>query len=271
MKINILTTLPSFYDVLNTIAVLRRTTEKGIISVNITDINQYGKGGYKRIDDYPAGGGTGMILRADVLQSCIEDNLILHNIHYGDDVDSATSLENIKNADTLNDTQCTTGKSDKGNFFTQHTESYNLRNAMFICTSPRGIVFNQQMAENIATNVENLWILSNRFEGIDQRVIDYYNIQEVSIGDYILTGGDSAVLVMLESIVRLMDGAVGNNESIEEESFSKALDSMLEYDQFTTPATWNGMKIPEVLLSGNHAKIKEWRMQSSRKRTRERK
>jgi tRNA (guanine37-N1)-methyltransferase len=132
--------------------------------------------------------------------------------------------------------------------------------------SPRGKVFNQGLAEELALE-ENIIILCGRFEGIDERVIDEYNACEISMGDYILSGGEIASMAMLEAVLRLIPGILGNPETLNEESFNE---NLLEYPLYTRPENWRGRKVPEVLLSGNHAKIDSWRKAESTRITKER-
>lgn len=124
-----------------------------------------------------------------------------------------------------------------------------------IYMSPKGLPFTQKKARELAKE-ENLTIVCGRFEGIDERVIEAFNIEELSIGDYILTGGEQAAGIVLDAVVRLLPGVLGNNDSLEDESFENIL---LEYPQYTRPIEWEGRTVPEVLLSGHHQKIREWR------------
>ena len=135
----------------------------------------------------------------------------------------------------------------------------NHKKGRIIYMSPRGIPLSQKLAHELS-NEENLTIICGRFEGIDERVIEAYNIEEVSIGDYILTGGEQASLILLDAVVRLLPGVLGNVESIEDESFENHL---LEYPQYTRPIDWNGRKVPDILLSGHHKNIQEWRKQQA--------
>ena len=128
-----------------------------------------------------------------------------------------------------------------------------------IYMSPRGVPLTQKLAHELASE-ENLTIICGRFEGIDERVIEAYDIEEVSIGDYILTGGEQASQILLDAVVRLLPGVLGNNESLEDESFENYL---LEYPQYTRPIDWNGKKVPDVLLSGHHKNIQDWRKQQA--------
>ncbi|MBL0725621.1 MAG: tRNA (guanosine(37)-N1)-methyltransferase TrmD [Alphaproteobacteria bacterium] len=142
----------------------------------------------------------------------------------------------------------------------------NQKGKLFIYTSPRGLILNQGFAQKSATDVTDLYILCGRFEGIDQRIVEYYNIKEVSLGDFILFGGEVASFAILESIIRLLPGTISKS-TLQEESFSGELHNMLEYDQFTKPQKWKGKEIPHVLLSGNHSEIKKWRLKNAQYKT----
>lgn len=135
----------------------------------------------------------------------------------------------------------------------------NHASGRIIYMSPRGKPLNQDMVKKLSLEPE-MTIICGRFEGIDQRVIDAYNIEEISIGDYVLTGGEQAAQIMLDAVVRLIPNVLGNAESIENESFEAGL---LEHPQYTRPQVWEGMEVPEVLLSGHHKKILEWRKDKS--------
>jgi tRNA (guanine37-N1)-methyltransferase len=138
---------------------------------------------------------------------------------------------------------------------------------VIIFTTPAGELFTQETAHELAAN-EHLVFACGRYEGIDQRVVDHYSkdfeVKELSIGDYVLNGGEVATVVMIEAIVRLLPGVVGNAVSLEEESFSEGL---LEYPSYTKPQSWRGLEVPETLLSGHHAEIAKWRQEQSRLRT----
>jgi tRNA (guanine37-N1)-methyltransferase len=183
------------------------------------DLRQYGIGKHRNVDDTPAGGGAGMVLRADVLEAAIVD---------------ARS---------------------------------RARGAMpLIYLSPRGRPFRQEMAQSLA-KADGVTLLCGRFEGVDERVIEHFGIDEVSLGDFVMTGGELAAQAMIDATVRLLPGVLGNAESAVEESHSNGL---LEHPQYTKPAEWQGQTIPDVLLSGNHAKIAQWRRDMSEQLTRAR-
>ncbi len=131
--------------------------------------------------------------------------------------------------------------------------------------SPRGATLTQSKARQLST-LEEITIICGRFEGIDERVIEYYNIEEISIGDYILTGGEQAAQIMLDSVIRLLPDVLGNQDSLSDESFEN---NLLEYPQYTRPVEWNGLSVPEVLISGHHKNINIWRQQRSEEITKQ--
>jgi len=182
-------------------------------TINIRD---YATDKHKTVDDTTYGGGSGMLIKPDVLANSLDKNL--------------KTKEKI------------------------------------IYLSPRGKLFNQEMAKKIS-NEETVNLICGHFEGVDQRVIESRNIEEVSIGDFILSGGESAAFVILDAIIRLLPGVLGNETSTEEESFENGL---LEYPQYTKPQIWEEKTVPDVLLSGDHAKIKDWRLSQSEAITRDR-
>jgi len=149
----------------------------------------------------------------------------------------------------------------------------DLKNTKIYYMSPRGKVFNQKKVNDIIKN-ENIAIICGRYEGIDQRVIDEYNIEEISVGDFILTGGELPALTLIDCCVRCIDGVLGNHDSINNESFggisNSKYDNLLEYPLYTQPRNWRNKAVPEVLLSGNHQKIAEWQLEQSEKITKER-
>ena len=193
-----------------------KAMEKKIWDLKTVDIREYALDKHKTVDDTPYGGGSGMLLKPDVVAKSLDAN--------------------IKNGEKI--------------FY----------------LSPRGKVFNQNIAKEISKeNKVNL--ICGHFEGIDQRVLDNREIEEISIGDFILSGGETASYVFLDAILRLIPGVIGNEESKNEESFENGL---LEYPQYTKPQIWEEKSVPNVLLSGDHAKIKDWRLTQSKAITRHR-
>ncbi|KQB96935.1 tRNA (guanine-N1)-methyltransferase [Loktanella sp. 1ANDIMAR09] len=196
-----------------------KALQDGLWQLQTFDLRTYGIGKHRNVDDTPAGGGAGMVLRADVLEKAIKD--------------ARAGTKGI---------------------------------APLIYLSPRGRRFDQAMAREWA-RMDGVTMLCGRFEGVDERVLQHFGIQEVSLGDFVMTGGEIAAQAMIDATVRLLPGVLGNADSALEESFSSGL---LEHPQFTKPAEWQGHAIPDVLLSGNHAKIAEWRRAMAEKITRER-
>ncbi len=196
--------------------------ERGLWDLQTINLRDFGLGRHRTVDDTPAGGGAGMIMRADVV---------------ADALDHAA-------ANTPPDRQ----------------------KWPVVCLSPRGTLFSYDVARKWS-QARGVTLLCGRFEGIDERVIEEYRLEEISIGDFILTCGEVAAQVLIDATVRLIPRVLGNPDSIEEESFTAGL---LEYPQYTRPATWRGRGIPEVLLSGHHAEIAEWRRARSEELTRAR-
>ena len=196
-----------------------KALKDGKWQIETTDLRQFGIGKHRNVDDTPAGGGAGMVLRADVLGNAIDHTL----------------------------------RGARGNL-------------PLVYLSPRGRRFDQKMAR-AWSECDGVTMLCGRFEGVDQRVLDHYNIQEVSLGDFVLTGGEIAAQAMIDATVRLLPSVLGNAESIEDESHSGGL---LEHPQYTRPAEWMGRPIPDVLMSGHHGKIAEWRQAMSEELTKQR-
>ena len=182
-------------------------------TINIRD---YAIDKHKTVDDTPYGGGSGMLIKPDVLANSLDENI-------------------------------------------NHDEK-------IIYLSPKGKLFNQEKAKLLSTE-KSINLICGHFEGVDQRVIESRNIEEISIGDFVLSGGETAALILLDAILRLIPGIIGNKESVNEESFENGL---LEYPQYTKPQIWEEKNVPNVLLSGDHAKIKDWRLSKSEAITRDR-
>ena len=191
-----------------------KALDLGLWRLDAIDLRTFGIGKHRNVDDTPAGGGAGMVLRADVVDAALR---------------AAAGLP-------------------------------------VVYLSPRGRRFDQAMARDWAAG-PGITLLCGRFEGVDQRVLDHHNIAEVSLGDFVMTGGEIAAQAMLDATVRLLPGVLGNADSAVEESFS---DGLLEHPQYTRPAVWEGREIPAVLQSGNHAEIAKWRRAEAERITRER-
>ncbi|EQF53766.1 tRNA (guanine(37)-N(1))-methyltransferase [Clostridioides difficile P21] len=199
---------------------MKRAVEKGIIEVHIYNIRDFSNNKHKKVDDYPFGGGAGMVMTPQPIYDTYKHIITTHNIN----------------------------------------------NPSVIYLTPKGKVYNQSMAKQMSLK-EDIILLCGHYEGIDERIIDLIVTDEISIGDYVLTGGELPALIMIDSISRLIPGVLNQEESFEEESFK---DNLLEYPHYTRPRDFEGLKVPEVLLSGNHKKIDEWRREESIRITKER-
>jgi tRNA (guanine37-N1)-methyltransferase len=214
----VLTLFPEMFPGPLGVSLAGEALARAIWSIETRDIRAHGLGRYKAVDDTPAGGGPGMVMRADVLGACL---------------DSALS------------------KDDK-------------RPRLLL--TPRGAVFTQAKARALAAR-EGIVLICGRFEGVDERVIAARGLEEISVGDYVLSGGEIAAMAVIDACVRLLPGVMGKQASGIEESFENGL---LEYPQYTRPREWEGREIPEVLLSGDHAKIDAWRKAEAVRITQER-
>lgn len=214
MIIDILTIFPSMFDGFLSNSIIKRAIAKQIVEVNIIDIRPFSDDKNKRIDDYPIGGGAGLVMKCQPV------------------------LDALK--------------------------SRKKENSKVILMSPRGETFNQKLAHDLTNNNEHLILICGHYEGIDERINKYVD-QHISIGDYILTGGELASMVISDAIIRLLDGAI-NNESIVDESFENDL---LEYPQYTFPRVFEGEEVPAILFSGNHEAVRKWRLKESLRITKE--
>ena len=193
-----------------------KALENKLWNMKVVNIRDATTDKHKTVDDTPYGGGSGMLMKADVLANSLDQN-----------------------------------KTDGERIF---------------YLSPRGKKFDQNFAEELSKE-KSISLICGHFEGVDERVLSTRNIEEISIGDYVLSGGETAVFVVLDSILRLLPGVLGNDKSIDDESFQNGL---LEYPQYTKPQLWEEKSVPEVLMSGDHNKIKDWRLSQSEAITRDR-
>ncbi|MBR5804527.1 MAG: tRNA (guanosine(37)-N1)-methyltransferase TrmD [Clostridia bacterium] len=216
MKIDVLTIFPEMFGVFSSTSIIGRACENGILDIRAHDIREYTTNKHRKVDDYPYGGGAGMVMMAQPIYDCIED---------------------VRPDDF-------TGR--------------------VILMTPRGKQLTTDMARQFAS-FEHLIILCGHYEGIDERVSPLID-EEISIGDYILTGGEIPAMVFMDCVSRFIPGVLGSIDSVEEESFSN---NLLEYPQYTRPAEFRGMCVPEPLLNGNHKEIREWRLRMAEEKTKE--
>ena len=224
MKFHVMTLFPEMVEQGLHTSILGRAMDAGIISVNTVNIRDYSEDKHRHVDDYPYGGGAGMVMAAEPIAKCYE------------------AIAGAINQDG--------------------TEAVTKRTRVVYLT-PWGRVFDQQLAKELAGE-EELVFLCGHYEGVDERVLTEIVTDYVSIGDYVLSGGELPAMVMIDAIARMVPGVLTNEESGETESF---MNGLLEYPQYTRPEVWRDRPVPEVLLSGHHAKIAEWRMQRSIDRT----
>lgn len=236
MRIDAVSIFPQFFDVLD-LSLIGKAQREGRLSINRFDLRDYTSDKHRTVDSPPVGGGAGMVMKPEPWALALEDVL------------------------TRSAEPSIAGPVTPG------SERAAQRPTLIIPT-PAGEVFTQQTAQQLAEH-PHLVFAPGRFEGIDERVTDWagehFDVRRLSIGDYVLNGGEAAVVVMIEAITRLIPGVVGNAVSLEEESHS---DGLLEYPVYTKPAEWRTRAVPEVLLSGNHAKIAQWRSDQQVQRTR---
>lgn len=204
MKIDILTLFPEMFSPLKT-SLIGKAQEKNLVDIDIIDFREYSAEKHKKVDDYPFGGGAGMLIQAQPIY------------------DAIMAKKRI--------------------------------NSKVVYMSPKGKVLNQEMVERLAKE-EHLILLCGHYEGIDERAIELCVDEQISIGDYVLTGGELPAMVLVDSVLRYIPNVLHSSESTDEESFGGGL---LEYPQYTHPREFMGLEVPDVLISGNHAKIAKWR------------
>jgi len=208
MKIDVLTLFPEMFVPVKT-SMLGKAEEKGILEIRLTDIRDFSSNKHKKTDDYPFGGGGGMVMMPDPIFGALN-----------------------------------------------HIDA---KGKKIIYMSPRGKVLDEAKVKELS-QLDELVILCGHYEGVDQRVLDYWDAEEVSIGDYVLTGGELPAMVLIDSVARLLPGVLGNENSAMEESIYSGL---LEHPQYTQPREYEGMQVPEVLLNGNHKLIDEWKFREA--------
>ncbi|MEG0856081.1 MAG: tRNA (guanosine(37)-N1)-methyltransferase TrmD [Terrisporobacter sp.] len=217
MRFHIMTLFPEIFNSYMSESIMKRAMEKEIIEVHVYNIRDYSTNKHKKVDDYPFGGGAGMLMTPQPIYDTYKHIVDTHNI----------------------------------------------KSPRVVYLTPKGQVYKQEIASDLSSS-EDIILLCGHYEGIDQRIIDLIVTDEVSIGDYVLTGGELPALIMIDSIARLIPGVLSQNESFEEESFK---DDLLEYPHYTRPREFMGISVPDVLLSGNHQRIEKWRLKESIKIT----
>jgi tRNA (guanine37-N1)-methyltransferase len=217
MRIDILTLFPQMFDGLLNCSIIGRAIEHGLVDIKLHDIRAYTYDKHHIVDDYPYGGGAGMVLKPEPIFEAV------------DDINGELGLSSVST----------------------------------ILLSPQGRLFNQEIACKLA-GYRNLILICGHYEGVDERVAEHLVSDEISIGDYLLSGGEAAAMVVVDCVIRLLPGVLGSEASLVEDSH---IGGLLEYPQYTRPAVYRGWAVPEVLLSGDHGEIARWRRQQSLFRT----
>ena len=258
MNFHVLTLFPEMIENTFKESVTGKAMEKGIVSLQTINIRDFANNKYKHVDDYIYGGGSGMLMQAEPVFLAFEKALSDIGITYDD------YKESLKDSETSNELQ---NESESDDVQTDEVvnEEQKKRKLRVLYMSPQGRTFNQQMAEELSRE-DDVIILCGHYEGIDERAIELIKPEEVSIGDFVLTGGELAASIIMDAVTRLQPGALGSDESAVYESF---YDGLLEYPQYTRPEEFMGLTVPPVLLSGHHKNIETWRHEQALERTKE--
>lgn len=264
MKIDIVSVFPEYFEVLN-LSLLGKAQEKGLVEVTAHNLRDWTHDVHHSVDDTPVGGGAGMVMKPEVWGECLDELLHLEPTTIASDAneddDAALSSETQAPAESADGTAC---EADD--------PKTTVPGPVLIFPNPSAPLFTQQDATELS-HADHLLFGCGRYEGYDARIPRYYraqgvDVREYSIGDYVLNGGEVAVSVMLEAITRLLPGFMGNAASIVEESYTGE-NALLEHRQYTKPADWRGIKVPDVLLSGDHAKVDRFRRDEALAKTNE--
>ena len=218
MRIDVLTLFPEMFESPLAGSITGRARERKIVEVFLTNIRDYARDAYRKVDDKPYGGGAGMVMMPGPVFECFED---------------------------------VRGRASEA--------------GRVILLTPQGRRFDQKIARELSGE-KRLILISGRYEGFDERIRIGLGAEQISLGDYVISGGELAAMVVIDAVVRLLPGALGDEDSAADDSFSNGL---LEYPHYTRPEEFRGMKVPDILLSGNHGKIAEWRREQSLERTRQ--
>ncbi len=217
MRIDVLTLFPEMFESPLSYSILKRTQDKGLVDIVLTNIRDFSTDSYNKVDDKPYGGGPGMVMMPAPVFDCFE-----------------------------------------------YVEKLSPEKGRVILMTPQGQKFNQAKAVELSAE-DRLILITGRYEGFDERIRTGLNAEQISIGDFVLSGGELPAMIIIDTVVRLLGGALGDEDSAQDDSFSRGL---LEYPQYTRPEVFRNMKVPDILLSGDHAKIAEWRRRQALERTR---
>lgn len=235
MRIHVLTLFPGLFDGFLDETIVRIAQEKGALEVDLVDFREFATDRHRKVDDRPFGGGPGMLLMPDPIVRAVE---AIERARESVDHEAASRTR----------------------------ENLRREKPHRVMLTPTGAPLTQETVERLA-KLHELVLLCGRYEGFDERVRQVLDWEEISIGDYVLSGGEVPAMVVIDAIARLLPGVLGDDESVVRESFRNGL---LDYPQYTRPREYRGLEVPEVLLSGDHARIEAWRAEQARERTRRR-
>jgi len=216
IRIDVLTLFTEMFDSPLAFSIVKRARQNGLVEIVLSNIRDFAKDSYKKVDDKSYGGGAGMVMMCQPVFDCLE-----------------------------------------------YVQKQDSRPARIILLTPQGKKFDQRLAKELAAE-QRIILIAGHYEGFDERIRISAGAEEVSIGDYVLSGGELPAMVIIDAVVRLLPGALGDEDSAANDSFS---DGLLEYPQYTRPEDFNGLKVPDVLLSGNHKEIEKWRKQQALEKT----
>lgn len=246
MRIDVLTLFPEMFEGVFQASILGKARDKGIVKLNAVNFRLYANNKHNTVDDYPYGGGGGMVLKPEPIFAAVED--LAASVR---EEQAPFSTEGLHNDGLPEESQVHVQGGGEG------------KPPRVILMCPQGETFTQKKAEELA-NEERLIFVCGHYEGYDERIRQYLVTDELSIGDYVLTGGELPAMVVIDSVVRLLPGVLGNENSAVTDSFSTGL---LEYPHYTRPASFRGWDVPDVLISGHHENIDKWRRRQSLERT----
>ncbi|OGD78987.1 tRNA (guanosine(37)-N1)-methyltransferase TrmD [Candidatus Collierbacteria bacterium RIFOXYB1_FULL_49_13] len=230
MRIDILTIFPSMFEGVLNQSILKRAQEAGVITVAVHDLRDWTEDKHKSVDDSPFGGGAGMVMRVDVVDRAVND------------------LKNLTFIDTTPGSPPKLGGEG--------------RSPRVVLLDTKGEMFKQKKAKELS-KIDHLILIAPHYEGMDQRVHEHIADEVLCVGEYVLTGGEIPAMAVMDAVVRLLPGVLGNEESLTDESFSEQME--VEYPQYTRPAEYKGWKVPEILISGDHKKVNNWRREHAKK------
>jgi tRNA (guanine37-N1)-methyltransferase len=225
MNFHIITIFPEIFEKYFQVGIMGRAIKEGKIKLHLYNLRDYSKDKHKKVDDAPYGGGPGMVMSVEPIYYCLED---------------------IKNKIKFKE------------------ENFSGKNIKTVLLSAKGEQFNQKKAVQYSSEVDHLILICGRYEGVDERVAENLIDEEISIGEYILSGGEIPAMAVIDSVARLIPGVLGNKESLQQESFNLNLDKgKFDFPVYTKPEKFNNWRVPKVLLSGNHGEIEKWRKSKS--------